>query len=241
MLRKTIKCIKPCIVCIFLKKGNEYLKTGSGFIVSPDGYILTCRHVIKSKGFQSDNIAVGVLDSPEPIDADVEWSDKKRDLAIIKIDKKDLKYLELGDYENIEEGTTVAFCGYPFETLHPVTHQGIISAKTTLEGLDVVQIDGSVNRGFSGGPLFTIEDGRVIGVLKATYGNIGDYLRYLRETAKGDASKSVKIGPLNVQLFTREVISVIDKHIQLGMGYAIPINHIKEKLNNIKKISSPKP
>ncbi|MGF1631733.1 MAG: DegQ family serine endoprotease [Kiloniellaceae bacterium] len=140
---------------------------GSGFIIDPAGYVVTNNHVID--GASEVTIRLGD-DSVYP--AEVIGSDPQTDLALLKIDAgKPLPALALGDSDTAEVGDWVMAVGNPFGLGGTVT-AGIISARgrNIQAGPydDFLQIDASINRGNSGGPLFNL-DGEVIGVNTAIY------------------------------------------------------------------------
>lgn len=134
---------------------------GSGFIISPDGYIVTNNHVVA----EADEIRVKLYDDKE-YDAKVVGADPNTDLALIKVNAKDLVYLELGDSDSMEVGTWVVAIGSPFGLEQTVT-AGIVSAKGRIIGSgpydDFIQTDASINPGNSGGPLLNLS-GQVIGI-----------------------------------------------------------------------------
>ncbi len=135
---------------------------GTGFIISPDGYILTNNHVVNG----ADEVMVKLSDGRE-VKGEIKGTDEKVDLALIKINEKEqLPFAELGDSENLDVGEWVMAIGNPFGLSHTVT-AGIVSAKGRVIGSgpydDFIQTDASINPGNSGGPLFNAE-GRVIGV-----------------------------------------------------------------------------
>ena len=135
---------------------------GTGFIISPDGYILTNNHVVNG----ADEIMVKLVDGRE-IKAVLKGQDDKLDIALLKIDdKKSLPAVELGDSDALEVGEWVMAIGNPFGLSHTVT-AGIVSAKGRVIGSgpydDYIQTDASINPGNSGGPLFN-SAGKVIGI-----------------------------------------------------------------------------
>jgi Do/DeqQ family serine protease len=139
---------------------------GSGFIISPDGYILTNDHVVG----EASDIKVALADGRE-LTGKVVGSDSRTDIALVKIDaKQPLPYVKLGDSDRAEIGEWVVAIGNPFGLDHTVT-AGIISAKgrhnirpSGRRGLyDFIQTDASINPGNSGGPLINV-NGEVIGI-----------------------------------------------------------------------------
>lgn len=135
---------------------------GSGFIVSPDGEILTNGHVVKDMS----EIKV-ILNDGKEYNAKVIGIDTSTDIALIKIDAKDLPYLQLGNSDKLEVGQRVAAIGNPLGLQASMT-TGIVSAKgrnnldlSRIE--DYIQTDAAINRGNSGGPLLDM-NGKVIGM-----------------------------------------------------------------------------
>lgn len=145
---------------------------GSGFIVSPDGMILTNAHVVNG----ADEVTVKLTDRRE-FKAKVIGSDKKSDVAVIKIDAKNLPSVVLGDPSLTKVGEPVLAIGSPFGFENSAT-AGIVSAKSrTLPDdpyVSFMQTDVAVNPGNSGGPLFNLK-GEVIGINAQIYTHTGGY------------------------------------------------------------------
>jgi Do/DeqQ family serine protease len=138
---------------------------GSGFIISPDGYILTNEHVVQ--GVQE--IQVNIAGRKSSVPAKVVGSDHELDLAVLKIDAgKDLPVLKLGSSSAVAVGNWVVAIGNPYGLDHTVT-VGVISAKgrpVTIQDRsfrNLLQTDASINPGNSGGPLLNLK-GEVIGI-----------------------------------------------------------------------------
>ncbi len=134
---------------------------GSGFIVSPDGYIVTNSHVVRG----AQDIKVTMWDG-KVFDAKIIGIDEATDIAMLKIDAKGLPFLEFGDSEKLRVGDWVIAIGNPFGLGHTVT-LGIVSAKGRALGItryeDFIQTDAAINPGNSGGPLIDLE-GKVVGI-----------------------------------------------------------------------------
>ncbi|WP_020585881.1 Do family serine endopeptidase [Desulfobacter curvatus] len=134
---------------------------GSGFIIDKAGYIVTNNHVIKD----ADKIKV-ILHDDQEYDARIIGVDPVTDLALIKIDAKNLQPLEFGSSKDAQVGSWVVAIGSPFGLEQTVT-AGIISAKGRSIGSgpydDFIQTDASINPGNSGGPLLNM-DGEVVGI-----------------------------------------------------------------------------
>lgn len=147
---------------------------GSGFLISSDGYIVTNNHVIKD----ATKITVTINDGTE-YTATVKGSDSRTDLAVLKIDKKDLPYLSFGDSDILKVGEWVVAIGNPFGIGATLT-VGVVSAKGRQDlGIasyeDFIQTDAAINPGNSGGPLLNLK-GEVIGVNTAIFTRSGGYM-----------------------------------------------------------------
>lgn len=183
------------------EKRKTRIGGGSGFIVSPDGYIITSNHVVADP-----NADYTVIFEPEKkYPVKVISRDPISDIAILKINGKNLPYLELGDSDKIELGEEVVAVGNALGEFHDTLSSGIVSgmsrAITAYTGLidgrgaqlrGLIQTDAAINPGNSGGPLVNME-GKVIGI-----------------------NTAMVMGAQNI-------------------GFAIPINYAKRDLEEVKK------
>ncbi len=146
---------------------------GSGFIISPDGLILTNHHVVEG----ADELTVHLPDK-RVFKAKLIGSDAKTDVAVIKVDAKRLPTVKIGSSDKVKVGEWVAAIGAPFGLDNTVT-QGIVSAKSrNLEGdqfVPFIQTDVAVNPGNSGGPLFNLK-GEVIGINSQIFSTSGGFM-----------------------------------------------------------------
>ena len=154
------------------KKWKEQ-SLGSGVIVSQDGFIVTNNHVIE----QADEIRVTLLDK-RSFKARLIGADPKTDIAVVKVDAKDLPAIRWGDSDRLQVGEFVLAVGNPFGLSHTVT-MGIISAVGRANvGIadyeDFIQTDAAINPGNSGGPLVNIK-GELIGITTAIFSKSGGY------------------------------------------------------------------
>lgn len=146
---------------------------GSGFIIDPNGIILTNNHVVDG----ADEVTVHLTDKRE-FKAKVLGTDPKTDIAVIKIEGKDLPVVKLGKSENVNVGEWVAAIGAPFGLDNTVT-AGIVSAKSRNlpdeQFVPFIQTDVAVNPGNSGGPLFNMK-GEVIGINSQIFSTSGGFM-----------------------------------------------------------------
>ncbi|MDA9736370.1 DegQ family serine endoprotease [Gammaproteobacteria bacterium] len=152
------------------------VSTGSGFIISEDGYLLTNNHVVED----ADEITVSLGDRRE-YSAEIIGADPRSDVALLKIEAENLPILKIGKSKNLRVGEWVVAIGSPFQLRFSVT-SGIVSAKgrSIPNGSDstyvpFIQTDVAINPGNSGGPLFNLE-GEVIGINSQIYTRSGGYM-----------------------------------------------------------------
>jgi Do/DeqQ family serine protease len=155
------------------------IATGSGVIISEDGYIVTNNHVVQ----EADHLEVTLNDN-RSFEARLIGKDPTTDLALIKIENSGLPFLEYGDSDNLRVGEWVLAVGNPFNLTSTVT-AGIVSAKARNINIlgarsaieSFIQTDAVVNRGNSGGALVNT-DGELVGINAAIASNTGSYTGY---------------------------------------------------------------
>ena len=149
--------------------------TGSGVIISSDGYIVTNNHVVEG----ADELTVTLNDNRE-YSARIIGTDKTTDLALIKVDGKNLPTLPIADSDKVRVGEWVIAVGNPFGLNNTVT-AGIISAKARTLGANgvesFIQTDAAINKGNSGGALVNTQ-GELVGINAMLYSQTGSYAGY---------------------------------------------------------------
>ena len=155
---------------------QEKNSLGSGFIISKDGYIVTNNHVVKD----ADKIIVRLSDRRE-LEATLIGADIRSDLAVLKIDAKNLPTVKLGNSDELKVGEWVLAIGSPFGFDYSAS-AGIVSAKRRSlpnerneNYVPFIQTDVAINPGNSGGPLFNL-DGEVIGINSMIYSRSGGFM-----------------------------------------------------------------
>jgi serine protease Do len=197
---------------------------GSGFIISEDGYILTNDHLVG----ETKKVFVKMGEEAE-IEAKVIGTDPDSDIAVIKIDKKNLSFLELADSDALEVGEWVLAIGNPFGLSHTVT-AGIVSAKgrsdvglTTYE--DFIQTDAAINPGNSGGPLINL-DGKVIGINSAIISRSGGNMG-IGFAIPINMAKSVYKQLINEGKVTRGYLGVVIQDLNPEMADSLGLKDAK--------------
>ncbi|MFZ5439798.1 MAG: trypsin-like peptidase domain-containing protein [Myxococcota bacterium] len=188
-LAPLVKAVRNGVVNISTHNEGTSQSLGSGFLINPDGLVVTNNHVVE----RAQSIQVRLADGRE-FAATVVGRDPSTDLALLRLpDAKELPTVTLGDSDQLEIGDWVVAIGNPFGLDQSVTH-GLISARERVIGMgpfdDFIQTNANINPGNSGGPLFDMR-GDVVGVCAA-----------------------------------------IQRQGQ-GIGFAVPINLVKELLPNL--------
>ena len=194
-----------CVVSVNVKT-SEGEGAGTGFLISEDGYILTCNHVVSG----TTAISVVRTDSTS-YEAELVGSDEDLDVAVLKIkDAGEAKfpYVVLGDSEDLTVGDSVTAIGNALGTLANTLTTGVVSALDRAismsdgAAMSLLQTDCTVNSGNSGGPLFN-QYGEVIGIVNAKY----------------SSSSSMYSSEASIE----------------GIGFAIPINDVQDVLSDLMK------
>ena len=171
---------------------NVSVGFGSGVVISPDGYIVTNNHVVNG----ATKIEV-IFNDKHQREATIIGKDPTTDIALIKVDAKDLDYITFGDSDKVRLGEWVLAVGNPFNLTSTVT-AGIVSAKArninilgegTIESF--IQTDAAVNPGNSGGALVNV-DGELIGINAAIATHTGSYEGYSFAIPSNIAKKVVE-------------------------------------------------
>lgn len=202
--------------------------SGSGFFVRSDGLIATAKHVVEAIG--KENLLV-VLPSGKKINAALVAADEQADIAVIKIEGDNHPALELGHFENLNPGEEIGFAGFALSAgiTKPLLYRGVVSAKgTDQRGAKIFTINAFINRGNSGGPVFSAKTGRVLGVMAA------------RQRDK-TSEKIIKLPPnyssavsfggtdpvrLSVELYNKTLDIVGDvSQVGIGIAYSTDIIH----------------
>ena len=176
--------------------------SGSGFIISDDGYILTNFHVIED----SDSISVSMYNG-DSYDATLIGYDESNDIAVLKIEAEGLAPVILGDSDNLNVGDSVIAIGNPLGELTFTLTSGAISAKdreVTLSGnvtMNLLQTDCAINSGNSGGALFNLY-GEVIGVTNAKYSS--------------SSSSSASIDNIGFAIPINSIMNIVESIIEKG-------------------------
>ena len=201
---------------------REAQSLGSGFIISPDGYILTNNHEVAD----ADEIIVRLSDRSE-MKAKLIGTDPRSDVALLKIEGKNLPVLKLGKSQDLKAGQWVVAIGSPFGFDHTVT-QGIISAigrsLPNESYVPFIQTDVPINPGNSGGPLFNLA-GEVVGINSQIYTRSGGFMGVsfaIPIDVAMDVSNQLKSGGKVSRGWLGVVIQEVNKDLAESFGLEKP-------------------
>lgn len=204
---------------------NEPIIGGaSGVILTPDGYIVTNNHVVSD----ADEIDVTLFNG-KSYKAKIIGTDPQTDLALIKIDEKNLSFIAFGDSDKIEVGEWVVAVGNPFNLASTVT-AGIVSAKARNLNIlkdqgaieSFIQTDAAVNPGNSGGALVTL-DGKLIGINTAIATSTGVYAGYAFAIPV-DIVKKVSNDLMNYGTVSRGILGIVIRDMDSKIAKEINID-----------------
>ncbi|MBO4450015.1 MAG: trypsin-like peptidase domain-containing protein [Clostridiales bacterium] len=199
-----VAAASPATIPVYIMKGTgssaKKAASGTGFIISKDGYIVTNAHVVKyvTQSPYSYKVTVLLPDDTDPVDAEIVGSDSTTDIAVLKVKAdRDLPFLKFGDSDKLQSGELVVAIGNAMGQLDDTVTVGVVSATNrdiSASGymIKVIQTDAAINNGNSGGPLLN-SFGEVVGITNAK----------------------------------------INSSISEGLGFAIPVNSVKEVIESI--------
>ena len=193
--------IESTVVSSYYGQTATGVSTGSGFIISSDGYVCTNYHVVEG----ATDLAVITADSTE-YEATLVGYDETNDVAVLKVEGENLPYVTIGSSDDLVVGDQVVAIGNPLGELTSTQTVGYVSAKdrdVTTEGtaINMIQTDAAINSGNSGGPLFNMY-GEVVGITTAKY--------------SGTTSSGASIEGIGFAIPIDDVIGMIEDLTQYG-------------------------
>ena len=240
--QQKISTIKPSVVkviSVISRSGQQVnASVGSGFIVSPNGHIITNEHVIKNH--DPKNNYVQLSSGRRYRVNNLLHLDKTYDYAILETRVPINQTVTLGTFGVLNEGDDIYCCGYPFGYNNHTVHRGYISSLFVENNIDQIQLDASINSGNSGGPLLSYPTDEVVGIITRKAGGVGVRLENLSTfllqaptvfsagftTSTG---QTVTVDPLKT---TAQVIQILHEYSNVGIGFAYSIEYAKQELEN---------
>ena len=253
-----IKELRSGVVQLFIERNRELLGFGSGFLV--EGGIITNSLNIRSR--ETDVIAIR-FDDLDPNDSSnyirispddyvkAESPQGEKDFAFLQMDQPEFggrHHFELVDSSTPGEvGEKAIFLGFPFGMTHLTTHIGFISSIHSANGVKIIQIDGSINGGNSGGPLVEIKSGKVIGIVTRSVTGLIEQqfialINALQQNQKAlrNVVGMMSLGPvdpiqaiISSQAAMEQIAKDLHRSANVGIGYAYSVDYAREAIKNL--------
>ncbi len=245
--QEKIQKARPAVVEVLVSGA----RSGTGFCVSPDGYIITATHVVGAPAITERGIVVNYqqglsvrfedgrtfpvqpVENPSPEAA-------FHDISLLKADVKTSHFLRFGLPGSIREGDEVYTMGFPFDVPAAVTYRGSVSARfpipagilngNTIQN-STIHVQMPIAKGFSGAPLLSMSDDTVIGVITNKLGGISQKLSDVRQSIVASQNQgNVKIFGVDPNAAELELINVLDAFLSAGAGWSVSIDYAKPLL-----------
>jgi Trypsin-like peptidase domain len=240
---------------ICLERGRDRLTAGSAFLVA--GGLVTNSHVFRDIDFdvavlRFDDIdyANGVRLTREVCIAAIEYESPldEHDVAFLRLNEPEFKNrhtFQFGDSAQLRVGDETGFLGYPFQMPNLTCHIGTVSSLHRNGQVDIIQVDGSVNGGNSGGPLIELTNGHVVGIItRAEIGFLADQfdqliaaLRRNVELLQQNPGVRAVLGGVDAREGFRashaamlQIAMNLRRSANVGIGYAFSANHIRDRI-----------
>jgi S1-C subfamily serine protease len=245
---------------VVLESGREQLTAGTSFLVR--GGLVTNSHVIRDVEFDVAVIrfedmdrAAGIRLSREACEAAVAYESPRaeNDVVLLQLEEPEFAgrhVFAFGDSGDLRVGDEVDFMGFPFRLPQLTCHVGYVSSLHRDGGVDVIQVDGSVNGGNSGGPLIELSGDKVVGIIsRAEVGFLADQFdelirtltRNIEQLERSTGARVVLAGVDPVQglrasqAALREIAVSVRRSANVGIGYAFSSNHIRDRIAELQQ------
>ena len=244
---------------VCLERGRDRLTAGSAFLVS--GGLITNSHVLRAAEFdvavirfEDMDYAAGIRLARDTCMAAVSQESPRdeHDVAFLQLREPEFAgrhVFAFGGSENLRVGDEVGFLGYPFQMQHLTCHVGYVSSLHQRGRVNVIQVDGSVNGGNSGGPLIELSEGRVVGIVaRAEAGFLANQFDELIRTLtqnvellqrnQGAAILIGGVDPVKGLLASQaamlQIAANLRRSANVGIGYAFSANYIRDRIADLQ-------
>lgn len=256
MLAATVAQVRSGVVHLNFFRNGERVSAGTGFMLK--GYLVTNNHVYAASS--ADEVMIRLHDSDPKNRCDgirIEYQTfqgylevgapkSSYDYAVFTVPELKGRDLYQFDFERITTpclGREYAILGYPLDHYNLTLHRGIVSSFFERNGVQVIQLDASVNNGNSGGPLIELTDGNVVGIVTRKQTGFSDIFDQLKATIKSNIEnlRNAALAPIPIQGVNpneglREgqeqllkLCSQLERSANTGIGYAFSIEHLAEE------------
>jgi len=222
--------IKDSVVNICVLNNTEEKKivsSGTGVLIGDGTKIITCAHCIKPKLVNTARFS-GQGNAQK---CKVIFNDSKTDIAILEVSKSLGKGVDIRDSSTVKIGQEAFVVGFPLNIKKITALSANIAGFEPLNDFKLIRLDSSINFGNSGGPLFNA-DGELVGIVNAKHGPLSYMLTELKQ-----AKPKVEIlDNDNLVGLILYLINQMERNLNLGIGYAIPINTVGERVELVNSL-----
>lgn len=255
--------VRSGVAQVLVERDRERIGSGSGFLV--EGGLVTNSHNIRSRDIDAIAIRFGDTDPEDPesyirllpedclVAESLEGEKDYAYLSLLDSDFGDKHVFEFTDSSNpLSIGEQVVFLGFPFGMSQLTSHIGYVSSIHERNGVEIIQIDGSVNGGNSGGPLLDLKTGKVAGIvtravtglIEEQFNRLIDALRQNQEACKG-AQVTMRVGDIDPiqalgasQVAMEQIARDLHRSANVGIGYAYSSRYVRDHIVQIQASSS---
>ncbi|MFC7684768.1 serine protease [Ureibacillus sp. GCM10028918] len=204
---------------------KKMISSGSGVIIGDGTKIITCSHCIKP-----DLLNIARFSGEDNAQkCKIIFNDPKKDIAILEVEKPLGKGVRIGDSRTVKIGQEAFVVGFPLNIKKITALSANIAGFELLKEYELIRIDSSINHGNSGGPLFNA-NGELVGIVNAKH-NALSY--FLTEVQQAKPKEMELIGNANLVKFIQILIKQMQRNLNLGIGYAIPINAVGNSVRSL--------
>lgn len=229
---KSFKQVKESVLHILaMRDSRQIVSSCSGALVLDGSTAITCAHCI----FDDIKTFARLPGQDTLIEGELYKIDANKDIAIIKFPNQIGLGLKMKNSDTVEIGQEAFIAGFPLNITSITTLLAHIAGFEQYGGFDLIRIDASINHGLSGGPLFNIY-GELIGIVNAKHGSLSDFLNRIEDAQPG---ARISIGGIDPVKAIQQLIREMKINLNLGIGYAIPINAVGSVDSEIKNTIMP--
>jgi len=220
--------VKDSVVNILAVVNKQPISSGTGILINDGRTAITCAHCIVPNSqvvARFSGNSFGEIGSVVHID-------QIKDFAIISFQKPIGPGVKMRDSSSVQIGQEAFVVGFPSNIDKITALSANIAGFEPTNGFDLIRIDCSVNHGNSGGPLFN-SSGELVGIINAKHGSLSNFLT---QVEKAEPGAMMSIGGIDPVKVIQQLITEMKKNLNLGIGYAIPVNIIGQSNQVIKDL-----
>ena len=208
--------VKDSVLHILIKHNDRIVPSGSGVLVLDGSVAITCAHCIPP----AMKIFIRLPETGRIIKGKLDKINRDKDIALIKFPNPIGIGVKLRNSNTVKIGQECFVVGFPLNIKDITALSAHIAGFESYQDFHLIRIDASVNHGLSGGPLFNT-NGELIGIVNAKHGSLSDFLNQVERAQPGAMMSIGGIEPVKV---LQQLIREMKINLNLGIGYAIPIN-----------------